>query len=93
MANIIVKVTNADYYDTVTVFVDGASYGKQKGNSTFNISVADGQHTIHAVYDNMESDYAGISHTLAPIAFSANGTVNFEVKISNIYAGAKLSKI
>lgn len=29
MKKVIVKVTNADYYDTVTIFVDGVSYGKK----------------------------------------------------------------
>lgn len=91
---IIVKVKNADYYDTITIFVDGVSYGKKQGNSTFNISVANGRHSIHGIYDNMESDFEGISHRLGPIDFSIDGSmVNFEVKISNIYSGGKLLKL
>lgn len=93
MTNVVVKVTNADYYDTVLIFVDGVPYGKKKGNATFEIPVPSGEHVIHGIYDNMEPDFAGISHALNPIAFTASGgMVNFTVRISNIYSGGKLVK-
>lgn len=93
MTKVIIKATNADYYDTVTIFVDGVSYGKKRGNSTFEIPVTSGEHSIHGIYDNKEPDYEGLSHALDPIVFSADGgDVNFEVKINNIYSGGKLVK-
>ena len=94
MTKLIVKVKNADYYDTVSIFVDGVPYGKKQGNSTFEIPITNGEHSIHGIYDNMEPDFDGISHTLNSIVFSADdNTVNFEVKISNIYSGGKLVKV
>ena len=93
MTKVVLKVTNADYYDTVSIFIDGVPYGKKQGNSTFEIPVAGGEHSIHGIYDNKEPDFEGYSHTLGPIAFSANNDiVNFEVKINNIYSGGKLVK-
>lgn len=93
MTKVILKVTNADYYDTVSIFIDGVPYGKKQGNSTFEIPVAGGEQSIHGIYDNKEPDFEGYSHTLGPIAFSANNDiVNFEVKINNIYSGGKLVK-
>ncbi len=94
MNKVIVKVKNADYYDTVSIFVDGVPYGKKQGNSTFEIPIVAGEHSIHGIYDNMEPDYEGITHALDPIVFSVgNSDVNFEVRISNIYSGGNLSKI
>ena len=93
MTNVIVKIVNADYYDTVQIFVDGVPYGKKKGNATFEIPVTQGEHVIHGIYDNMEPDFAGISHALGPVKFTAAGAViNFTVRISNISSGGKLLK-
>ena len=93
MTKVIVKVKNADYYDTVSIFVDGVPYGKKQGNSTFEIPVVKGEHSIHGIYDNMEPDFEGISHALNPIVFAVGDSdVNFEVEISNIYSGGKLTK-
>ncbi|MBE7055814.1 MAG: hypothetical protein E7388_00025 [Ruminococcaceae bacterium] len=94
MNKIIVKIVSADYYDTVSIFVDGVPYGKKQGNSTFEIPVTNGEHSIHGIYDNMEPDFEGISHALDPIVFSVEDSdVNFEVKIRNIYSGGDLSKV
>lgn len=93
MTKVIVKVTRADYYDTVQIFIDGVPYGKKQGNSTFEIPVVSGEHVIHGVYDNMEPDFEGISHALDPIEFNVQSEdVHFTVEISNIYAGGKLRK-
>ena len=94
MNKVIVKIINADYYDTVSIFVDGVPYGKKQGNNTFEIPVTNGEHSIHGIYDNMEPDFEGISHALNPIVFSVDDKdVNFEVRISNIYSGGKLLKV
>lgn len=93
MANVIVQVENADYYDTVQIFIDGVPYGKQKGNSTFKIPVQPGKHVIHGIYDNMEPDFAGICHGLKPIEFHLGvSDVHFTVHISNICSGGSLKK-
>ena len=93
MTNVIVKIENADCYDTVQIFVDGVPYGKKQGNATFEIPVMQGDHVIHGIYDNMEPDFRGISHALNPIEFTAIGeSVNFTVQIGNIYSGGTLVK-
>lgn len=93
MTTVTVTVSNADYYDTVQIFIDGVPYGKKKGNATFEIPVTAGEHVIHGIYDNMEPEYEGISHSLDPIRFTATGaTAAFEVKIGNICSGGKLYK-
>ena len=93
MNNVIVNVKNADYYDTVQIFIDGVPYGKKKGNSRFEIPVTDGNHVIYGIYDNMEPDFQGITHALGAISFEIkNKDVSFTVEISNIYSGGKLLK-
>lgn len=93
MAKVIVQVENADYYDTVQIFIDGVPYGKKQGNSTFEIPAFVGKHIIHGIYDNMEPDFEGISHALIPIEFEiASEDVHFTVKISNICSGGRLIK-
>ena len=94
MAKVIVKVENADYYDTVQIFIDGVPYGKKKGNSTFEIPVFPGKHIIHGIYDNMEPDFEGITHALDSIEFQMGSEdIRFVVHISNIYSGGKLKKV
>ncbi len=91
MNKVIIKVTKADYYDAVQIFIDGVPYGRKTGNSTFEIPVAPGRHVLHGVYDNNEPAYRGLSHALGPIEFQADGKdVAFTVKISSIYSGGKL---
>ena len=94
MNRVIVQVKNADYYDTVSIFIDGVPYGKKQGNASFEIPVANGTHVIHGIYDNMEPDFEGISHSLSPIEFQVSGSdVHFSVKISNICSGGRLTKL
>lgn len=93
MNKVIVNVKRADYYDTVQIFVDGVPYGKQRGNSTFEISVPAGKHIIHGIYDNMEPEYAGYSHALGSLEFEVKDKdVRFNVEISNIFSGGKITK-
>ncbi len=93
MTKVIVNIKNADYYDTVQIFIDGVPYGKKRGNSTFEIPVVSGRHVIHGIYDNMEPDFEGISHALNPIEFETKSDdVSFVVHISNIYSGGNLSR-
>ena len=94
MTNVVVKITGADYYDSVQIFIDGVPYGKKQGNSIFVIPVTNGEHVIHGVYDNMEPDFKGYCHALDACRFTASGIdVKFEVRIINIFRGGNLIKL
>ena len=94
MTQLAVTIVNADACDRIEIFVDGVSYGRQMGNKTFAIQVPEGNHVIHGIYDNVEDDFAGISHDLSPIQFrAAGGAEKFEVRISNICSGGRIVKL